>query len=204
MKEKRFEGKWKDALFIWQSVSIYTNNILQICLGLHCLWFFQTYHVSQGLRIWVFVLKTPKDIREWPSARKEGNEGHKVMKDVTFFWLLDSFGGFESKTGPGFFFFSHPCLQVQYQGIDTIYPNVKRTQQSCTCELKSYITFHALHALESSTQVQNGGRYFFISHSLSTIAKGFHMGRLLLHPNSQIRTLTCQLSQHQKEKLQYY
>jgi hypothetical protein len=32
----------------------------------------------------------------------------------------DSFGGFESKTGPGFFFFSHPCLQVQYQGIDTI------------------------------------------------------------------------------------
>lgn len=54
--------------------------------------------------------------------------------------------------------------------------------------VKSYINFHALHALESSTQVQNGGRYFFISHSLSTIAKGFHVGLLLLHPNSQIHT----------------
>lgn len=121
-EREKVEGKRKDALFIWQSAS--TQTIFsKFCSQLHCLWFFQAYHVSQGLRIWrfqYFVLKTPKDIRQWPSARKELNEGHKVMKDVTFFWLLDSFGGFESKTGPGFFFFSHPWLQVQYQGIDTI------------------------------------------------------------------------------------
>jgi hypothetical protein len=32
-----------------------------------------------------YLYLTPKDMREVPSARKEGNEGHKVIKDVTSF-----------------------------------------------------------------------------------------------------------------------